>query len=133
MGIGEIIAITILSILSFFLGGQLFIRHKTGKLKGKPVPEKYLSDIFFQSGPKKILYFYSDSCGPCRAMSPSVEAVKEKYPDRIKKVNLAHDTAMFQEFSVMGTPTTIVIQDGKIVDILLGISREKKLIAALGL
>lgn len=66
-------------------------------------------------GETVLLDFYSDSCGPCRAMAPVVGQLTAKgYP--VRKVNVQHDPATASRFGVRGIPCFVMLVDGREVD-----------------
>lgn len=66
-------------------------------------------------GETVLLDFYSDSCGPCRAMAPVVGQLAAKgYP--VRKINVQHDPATASRFAVRGIPCFVMLVDGREVD-----------------
>ena len=53
-----------------------------------------------------IADFYSDSCIPCKKLSPILADLDEKYPDvYIGKVNIVYEQELIEEYSVMSSST----------------------------
>ncbi|WP_310603083.1 thioredoxin [Anaerosporobacter sp.] len=65
-----------------------------------------------------LVDFYSDSCIPCKQMSPILSQLEEEYGEQVKivKVNVNFDTELASEYRVMGAPTFVVFVDGKVVN-----------------
>lgn len=63
-----------------------------------------------------LVDFYSDSCVPCKQLSPVLGDLEEEYEEklRIYKVNVNYEEALTAEYQVMGAPTLILFQDGKV-------------------
>jgi thioredoxin 2 len=61
-------------------------------------------------------------CGPCRVVSPMLEAVAREYAGRIKvvKVNVDENPMLAQQFGAQSIPTMIVIKGDRIVDRIVG-------------
>jgi thioredoxin 1 len=80
---------------------------------------------------RALLYFYSPSCGACRAMRPMIDAL---LADKLKlvKLDITKSPDIARLFSVMGTPTTLLLEDGVIRSVLLGARTEKELRNLLG-
>ena len=59
--------------------------------------------------------FYSDSCIPCKKISPVLSEAEEAYPDKLKiaKVNVNFDSEIALQYDVQATPTLIFFRDGK--------------------
>ena len=69
------------------------------------------------------------SCGPCRAIAPRVEAVAEKYADRLKlvRVNIDEQPALASSYGIQGIPTLLFFKDGEIVDTIVGAAPQEKI------
>ncbi len=123
---------TILTIVLVFVGFFVFMRilvWVNGKIKkGKKIPP-FSGEIGekIQKGDKLLLYFYTPSCGACKAMTPVVdEMMKEK--NNVYKINLAKDYSIGKIIGVMGTPATVVVNESKIDQFILGARSKKFLI-----
>jgi len=55
----------------------------------------------------KVLKFYSDTCGPCKVLTKTLEPVK----DQITEVNVFEDMDLAQQYGVRKVPTTVFIDD----------------------
>ena len=87
-----------------------------------PVPE---ADAALVAG-DSLLWFHSPSCGPCRAMKPTVQALEAEGVVRV--VDVTRHMEVAQACGVMATPTTVRVKDGSIVAVAMGVlSREKLL------
>ncbi len=74
---------------------------------------------FTGAGQTVLLDFYSDSCGPCRAMDPTVqELAKMGFP--VRKVNVEQDRALAAKFRVQAIPCFVMLVDGREVDRVVG-------------
>ncbi|MDD7185555.1 MAG: thioredoxin domain-containing protein [Ruminococcus sp.] len=62
-----------------------------------------------------LVDFYSDSCIPCKKISPVLSEAEEAYPDKLKiaKVNVNFDSEIALQYDVQATPTLIFFRDGK--------------------
>lgn len=65
---------------------------------------------------------YSDTCGPCIAMKPVLQELKDRFGDslRIVKINGPHNMRFMDEYNIEAFPTLILFQDGKIAWTKLG-------------
>ena len=64
-----------------------------------------------------LIDFYADWCGPCRMVSPIVDAIAEEHPEYlICKVNVDEEGELAQAFGVMSIPTLVVMKNGKLVN-----------------
>ncbi len=79
-----------------------------------------------------LLDFWAAWCGPCKMLSPVVDAIAEERPDiKVGKINVDEQSALATEFQVMSIPTLVVIQDGKVVNQLMGAVPKEKILEML--
>jgi thioredoxin 1 len=69
-----------------------------------------------------LVDFWGPQCGPCLALMPKVEALAERYGDkvRITKVEAPKNRRLCLTLKVMSLPTFLFFKDGKEVDRLSG-------------
>ena len=61
-----------------------------------------------------LIDFYADWCGPCKMISPVIEAVvKENQDIKVVKVNVDDAQDLAIQYDVMSIPTLVVIKNGK--------------------
>ena len=65
-----------------------------------------------------LVEFYSDSCIPCKQMSPILGDIEDDYEDKLKvvKVNVNFDAELAEQYSVMASPTLLLFKDGQEVE-----------------
>lgn len=61
----------------------------------------------------KLLDFYADWCGPCRALAPVIEQLTGI---EVEKIDCSTNIIKAQEYFVSTLPTLILIKDGDEVD-----------------
>ena len=76
-----------------------------------------------------LVEFYSDSCIPCKQMSPILGGIEDDYEDRLKvvKVNANFDGELAEQYSVMVSPTILFFKDGKEAERVRGLIRKPEL------
>ena len=71
------------------------------------------------TGQTVLLDFYTDWCGPCKAMNPTVQALVAKgYP--VQRVNAEQNRALADKYRVTSYPCFVMLVDGREVDRVLG-------------
>ncbi len=73
----------------------------------KANPTKFV----FKGNRPAIIDFYADWCGPCRQLSPRLEAMAKKYADKIDvyKVNVDNEAELANVFGVRSIPMLLFI------------------------
>lgn len=90
-----------------------------------PVPIVATSSTFpklLAEHPRLVVDVWAPWCGPCRYLSPTVEALaKEMHPQvRFAKVNADEEPQIAGTFGVEAIPTLLYFQSGRLVDRSLG-------------
>ena len=62
-----------------------------------------------------LVDFWAPWCGPCRAMNPIIESIKNKYGSEIEvlKINVDEDTSTAQNFQIRSIPTLLFFKEGE--------------------
>jgi thioredoxin 1 len=77
--------------------------------------------------------FYSDSCVPCKRMSPLLAELEETYAGKVKlaKVNINFDRELAEQYEVQAAPTLIFFQQGEEKSRLRGAVKKAELVEAI--
>ncbi len=79
-------------------------------MAGRISKESFADEVLASKG-LVLVDFYSDSCVPCKRLSP-VLAELEDNGIAVFKVNTAYDTELCEEYGVLSAPTVIFFRDG---------------------
>ena len=85
----------------------------------KEMAERVTKDTFeekvLKSSLPVLIDFYSDSCVPCKKMSPVIGAIADEQTEKLNvyKVNTNFDSELAEKYSVMSVPTIVLFKDGE--------------------
>lgn len=68
------------------------------------------------TGKPAVVDFWAPWCAPCRITKPVLEKLAKEYHDKVDfwLINSDQNQELLQELKIMGIPTVLLIQDGKI-------------------
>lgn len=80
-----------------------------------------------------LVDFYSDSCVPCKRMSPVLSELENTYAGSLKivKVNINFDAELAEKYEVQAAPTLVFFKDGAESDRLRGAVKKDEIIAVI--
>jgi thioredoxin 2 len=75
-----------------------------------------------KAGPTVVIDLWAPWCGPCRIVSPMLDAFAREHAGRVKvvKVNVDDNQGLAIRFDAMSIPTMVVLKDGQVVDRIVG-------------
>ena len=73
----------------------------------------FQADVLAAQGPV-LVDFWAEWCGPCHAVSPTLEAIADELGDKVTivKLNIDENPATPARYAVRSIPTMILFKDG---------------------
>lgn len=86
------------------------------------VTDDEFDNVIATSDVPVVVDFWAEWCGPCKQMSPHLEAVSEDMAGKVKiaKINVDENPMVASRYGVRGMPTLMVFKDGKVAATHLG-------------
>ena len=80
-------------------------------------------DEIMDAAPLAMVDFWASWCGPCKMLSPTVEALAEQYEGKalVCKVNVDEEPDLARRFGVMSIPTVVFLKNGREFDRRVGV------------
>ena len=79
-----------------------------------------------------LLEFYSDSCIPCKRMSPILAELEEEHTDiKVSKLNIKFGADTARKYNVMSSPTIVFFKNGEEVNRIKGVAKKADLEAVI--
>ncbi|MBX9685896.1 MAG: thioredoxin [Candidatus Obscuribacterales bacterium] len=91
--------------------------------------ESEFQNLVLASDTPVLIDFYADWCGPCKKMSPLVDAAASTYSGRIKffRCNVDNNKTLANQFGINSIPTFIVFRNGNAVNKFSGMMSQDEL------
>lgn len=97
------------------------------------MPTRISKDNFekevLQADKTVLVDFYSDSCVPCKRLSPVLFALEEEYAEKLKivKININFDSELAEKYEVQVAPTLVFFKNGEEVSRLRGAVKQAEI------
>ncbi|MGD1912668.1 MAG: thioredoxin family protein [Rivularia sp. (in: cyanobacteria)] len=80
-----------------------------------------------------LVYFWASWCGPCKLMSPAVNAAANAYADKLKVVKMEVDPnpVSVKQYQVEGVPALRLVEGDKLLASSEGVVNKEKLMSLL--
>ena len=78
--------------------------------------QQFEQEVLHSSNPV-FVDFWAEWCGPCRAVSPSVEELSHEYKDKVNfvKVDVDANNEIASKYNVFSIPTLTIFENGKVI------------------
>lgn len=85
--------------------------------KAMTTEKKSFQELVSESPVPVLVDVYSENCGPCHAMKPVLQELKQSLGDglRIIKINGYTNAKFMQEYQIRAFPTLLLFHQGKVV------------------
>lgn len=93
----------------------------------KITDENFEKEVKFYNG-AVLLEFYSDSCIPCKRMSPILAETEEIYSDiKVGKYNVNTDSKIAESYNILASPTIVFFKNGEELERRRGVVKKDEL------
>lgn len=86
------------------------------------VTDATFADEVLNSSDTIMVDFWAEWCGPCRAVSPILDAIAAEHSDKIKivKLNVDDNPQMAMKYQITSIPAMKVFRNGEVVKTVIG-------------
>ena len=76
-----------------------------------------------------LIDFWAEWCGPCRRLTPTVEALATEYDGRatVAKMNVDENPNIPGRFMIRGIPTMLIFKNGELADQIVGLAAQEEI------
>ena len=76
-----------------------------------------------------LLDFWASWCGPCQMVSPTIDSIADENPQyTVGKINVDEQPELAAAFKIESIPTLVVLNDGKISNISVGVKTKEQIL-----
>jgi thioredoxin 1 len=76
-----------------------------------------------------VIDLYADWCGPCKMLSPTLDALENEFPEvKFVKINVDKEPSLAMQFKVQSIPFIAFVKDNTFLDMSVGLVPKEKLV-----
>ena len=82
------------------------------------VNEENFDSVVMNSDKPVLVDFWAEWCGPCKMLTPTIEALAEEYKDTssIVKINVDDSPAIATKYGIRSIPSILLFNNGDVVE-----------------
>ncbi len=94
----------------------------------KEISDTTFAEHVINSTDTVLVDFWAEWCGPCKMLTPVIEAISEKYQDKLKvyKLDTDKNPITAQEAQITSIPCCIIYKNGQEVHRIIGHQPQSK-------
>ena len=92
------------------------------------VNEENFDSVVINSEKPVLVDFWAEWCGPCKMLTPTIEAIAEEYKDKssIVKINIDDAPAIATKYGIRSIPSILLFSKGDVMEQRVGaVSKEE--------
>ena len=99
----------------------------------KHLSEAEFDELVLKAAGPVLVDFFAEWCGPCRMLSPVLEAFAEEHQDKVSvyKLNVDEVGIVAAQYGVVSIPTMLLFKNGEVVKKMVGFHRKDEIEALL--